>query len=445
MGQGGKNSSTGNCERAADGYYLHMDTRSTHRRSAVFAALLWLLWLVVPPVGATDWPQWRGPDRDGRAPGQPWTDSLAGFEIRWRVPLGKGYPGPLVAVDRVFVVETVDDETVGVRALDRKTGQVLWQITWPATGNVPFFARSNGDWVRSTPAWDGKALYVGDMSEVLVALDGATGAELWRVDFPARYDTPVPDFGFASSPLVVGNFLYIQAANSLVKLDKHTGRSIWRGLEIESGIASNGAFSSPILANLVGQEQLVAINRDALYGVDVEDGRALWGQPLPHFRGMHILTPLVWGDAIFTSPYRQRSYRIDVQSSSAGLSTVVAWDNKSSGYMSSPVVIGDYSYLHLGNGRVECIDLATGDSRWRSRRSFGKYWSMVWRQNRILALDSDGVLYLLAANPDRFELLDELAVADAETWGHLAVSGDEFFVRELEAIAAWRRSDTSAE
>ena len=70
---------------------------------------------------------------------------------------------------------------------------------------------------------------------------------------------------------------------------------------------------------------------------------------------------------------------------------------------------------------------------------------MVWRQNRILALDSDGVLYLLAANPDRFELLDELAVADAETWGHLAVSGDEFFVRELEAIAAWRRSDTSAE
>jgi len=422
-----------------------MDTRSRRRYGSALFSVLYLIWLAVLPVAAADWPQWRGPDRDGRAPGQSWSDSLAGFELGWRVPLGKGYPGPLVAVDRVFVVETVDDETVGVRALDRKTGKMLWQTIWSATGSVPFFARSNGDWVRSTPAWDGEALYVGDMSEVLVALDGATGAELWRVDFPARYETPVPDFGFASSPLVVGDFLYIQAANSLVKLDKYTGQSIWRGVEIESGIASNGAFSSPILANLAGREQLVAMNREALYGVGIEDGQTLWDQPLPHFRGMHILTPLVWGDAIFTSPYRQRSYRIDIQSSAAGLSAAVAWDNKSSGYMSSPVVVGDYAYLHLGNGRVECIDLASGDSRWRSRRSFGKYWSMVWRQDRILALDSDGVLYLLAANPDRFELLDELPVADSETWGHLAVSGDELFVRELEAVAVWRRSDSSAE
>ena len=63
-----------------------------------------------------------------------------------------------------------------------------------------------GDWVRSTPAWDGETLYVGDMAEVVVALDGATGSELWRVDFPRRYETPVPDFGFASSPLVVEIF-----------------------------------------------------------------------------------------------------------------------------------------------------------------------------------------------------------------------------------------------
>ena len=422
-----------------------MGTRSTRRYGSVLFSVFYLIWLAVLPVAAADWPQWRGPDRDGRAPGQSWSDSLAGFELGWRVQLGKGYPGPLVAVDRVFVVETVDDETVGVRALDRKTGKMLWQTIWSATGSVPFFARSNGDWVRSTPAWDGEARYVGDMSEGLVARDGATGAELWRVDFPARYNTPVPDFGFASSPLVIGDFLYIQAANSLVKLDKYTGQSLWRGLEIESGISSNGSFSSPILANLAGREQLVAMNREALYGVGIEDGQTLWDQPLPHFRGMHILTPLVWGDAIFTSPYRQRSYRIDIQSSAAGLSAAVAWDSKSSGYMSSPVVVGDYAYLHLGNGRVECIDLATGDSRWRSSRSFGKYWSMVWRQDRILALDSDGVLYLLAANPDRFELLDELPVADSETWGHLAVSGDELFVRELEAVAVWRRSDSSAE
>ena len=110
---------------------------------------------------------------------------------------------------------------------------------------MPFVAKANGDWVRSTPAWDSETLYVGDMAEVVVALDGATGFELWRVDFPRRYATPVADFGFASSPLVVGDFLYVQAANSLVKLDKRTGQAVWRSLVIEEGMVSNGAFSSP--------------------------------------------------------------------------------------------------------------------------------------------------------------------------------------------------------
>ncbi len=395
-------------------------------------------------ASATEWPQWRGPDRDGHAPGSPWSSTLENIEMKWRIPLGKGYPGPLIADDRVFVVETVDDETVGVRALTRTTGAQLWSTRWSGEGSVPFFARSNGDWVRSTPAWDGEVLYVGDMSEVLVALDGASGDELWRVDFPARFDTPVPNFGYASSPLVIGDFLYAQAANSLVKLDKRTGTTIWRSLEIEPGMGSNGAFSSPIVATLAGREQLVVLNRHILYGVEPEAGSVLWDMPLPHFRGMHILTPQIWGDTIFTSPYRQRSYRVDIRAEDGALSASEAWTNKATGYMSSPVVLGDHAYMHLGNGRIDCIDLATGESRWRSEQRFGKYWSMVWRDDRILALDSDGALYLVAANPQRFELLDGLQVADEETWGHLAVSGEDIFVRELEAISAWRWPTESA-
>ena len=405
---------------------------------------LCLVGLAAHAAIAADWPQWRGPERDGQAPGAAWPQSLSDLEPSWRVPLGKGYPGPVVTADKVFVVETVDRNTVGVRALARDTGALLWRTTWPGSGSVPFFARANGDWVRSTPAWDGAVLYVGDMSEVVVALDGETGAERWRIDFSDRYDTPVPDFGFASSPLVAGEFLYVQAANSLVKIDKYTGETIWRRLEIDPGIASNGAFSSPVVATLAGTEQLVALNRHALYGVAPDDGRVLWGKPLPHFRGMHILTPLIWGDTIFTSPYRERSYRIDIAAqdgADGALMASAAWTNKSSGNMSSPVVIGDHAYMHLGNSRGECIDLASGQSAWRSERRFGKYWSMVWRDGQILALDSDGVLFLLAANPERFELRDERVVAAQETWGHLAVSGDDLFVRELEAIAAWRWVD----
>ena len=140
--------------------------------------VLQLVGMTVQAAIATDWPQWRGPERDGHAPGAAWSQSLTDLESIWRVPLGKGYPGPIVIADKVFVIETADRNTVGARALARDTGALLWRTTWPGSGSMPFFARANGDWVRSTPAWDGSVLYVGDMSEVVVALDGETGVEL---------------------------------------------------------------------------------------------------------------------------------------------------------------------------------------------------------------------------------------------------------------------------
>jgi outer membrane protein assembly factor BamB len=302
---------------------------------------------------------------------------------------------------------------------------------------VPFFAASNGDWVRSTPVFDGNTLFVGDMRETLVALDGATGEERWRVDLPARFDRPVPDFGFASSPLVDGDHLYLQAADSLVKLDKRTGATSWRTLEQGSGMTSSGAFSSPILATLAGVRQLVVQTREALHGVDPHSGRVLWSQPVPNFRGMNILTPVVVGDAIFTSPYRHGSFRYDVARADDAWTVTTAWSNKASGYMSTPVVADGHLFLHLGNERLDCLDLATGESRWRSE-PVGKYWSMVRRGDKILALSERGILHLLRADPGAFRQLASRKVADQETWGHLAASGNELFVRELRAISAWR-------
>jgi len=395
-----------------------------------------LVCLVASPESAAEWNQWRGPARDGSVGGTKLPDNLGGLQLQWRVELGKGYPGPIVAKDRVFVVETVDNKTVAVRALDRKSGESLWTKSWAGTGSVPFFATANGDWVRSTPAYDGKTLYVGDMAEVLVALDGTTGKERWRVDFPARFDTAVPDFGFASSPLVVGDHVYVQAANSLVKLDKLTGDTEWRSLESSSRIQQSGAFSSPIMATIAGVPQIIALTREAMVGVSPETGEILWTKTVPSFRGMHIMTPVVIDGAIFTSPYRQRSYLFDVSSDGTEMKVDLAWENKSTGYMSSPVVIDGHLYMHLGNQRLECIDLASGESRWRSE-SFGKYWSLVHQDDKILALDEAGMLYLIRANPEAFDLLDSLEVSKQQTWGHLAVDGDQIFVRELEGISAF--------
>jgi outer membrane protein assembly factor BamB len=383
------------------------------------------------------WPQWRGPARDGSAPGVDWPDSLSGLTRLWQVPLGKGYPGPIIVGDRVFVVETVDEQTVAARALDRSSGEVVWNRTWPATGNVPFFAARNGDWVRSTPAHDGEHLYVGDMTETLVALDAATGREAWRVDLPGRFGTEVPDFGFVSSPLVDGDALYVQAANSVVKLRATDGETLWRSLAGSGEIQASGAFSSPVIATLAGKRQLVVQQRHELFGVDLDTGEELWSRSIPNFRGMMILTPTVVGDSVFTSTYKGQSYLFTIRRGGQGFHVEESWSNKASAYMSSPIVFEGHVYLHLANGRLDCIDLATGESRWRSPEPMGRYWSMARSGDRILALSDAATLYVLRANPERFELLDSRSVG-AEAWAHVGVSGDQLFVRELTGITAYR-------
>lgn len=389
------------------------------------------------PETAAIWPQWRGPLRTGESPGgKAWPDSLAGLSKLWRVELDKGYPGPIVSEDRVFVAETANLDTEIVRALDRKTGRELWRASWKGRISVPFYAKRSGDWIRSTPAWDGTTLYVGGMEEVLVALDGQTGAERWRVDFPKRFGTPKPEFGFASSPLVDGEFVYAQAANAVVKLRKSSGETVWRVLENKENIFESGAFSSPVMATLGQRRVLLVQSRTTLHGLDPETGKELWSREIPNFRGMNILTPVVHENGIFTSTYRNESYFLKP----AGGQLQEVWRNKTKGYMSTPIVIGDYLYMHLQSQRLTCLDLRTGETKWTSE-PFGQYWSLASRGDKILALDERGQLHLVRANPEKFELLDSREVSDSPAWAHVAVAGGEVFVRDLKGITAYRWDD----
>jgi outer membrane protein assembly factor BamB len=349
-----------------------------------------LLILAVTTAGEASWPQWRGPSRDSVVEGSNWPTSLNFLELSWKVDLSKGYPGPIVSEKQVFVAETRDGNTEVVRALDRQTGEELWSASWPGKGSVPFFAKKNGDWIRSTPAFDGQSLFVGGMNEMFVSLDAETGRENWRIDFPQRYNTSVPDFGFSSSPLLDGDAIYLQAANSVIKLDKRTGRSLWRALELDAGIFNSGAFSSPVIASLHGRRQLVVQTREALHGLSLESGEVLWSQEVPHFRGMNILTPTVFGNGVLTSSYKNKTVFYDL-----------------------------------------------AEATWTTQ-PMGDYWSMATQGDKIMALSSDGMLYLIQANPEAFELLDSAEVSQQSTWGHLAVSGNEIFVRALEGVSAFK-------
>ena len=117
-----------------------------------------------------------------------------------------------------------------------------------------------------------------------------------------------------------------------------------------------------------------------------------------------------------------------------------AWDNKLQGYMSSPVVVAGHAYLHLRNNRFACVDLTSGEIRWTTSEKFTDYASLVANRDRILMLDQKGSLHLVAADPGGFRRLAERKISEEETWAHLAVAGNELFVREQTAIAAfvWR-------
>lgn len=418
-------------------------TMKTAARTRSWISVLGLLATVVVPVSAepsnAPWPQWRGPHRDATVPGDDWPGSLAGLQEAWRVELGPSYSGPIVAADRVFVTETHDEREEIVRALDRSTGRELWRVTWDGAMKVPFFAARSGSWIRATPAFDGERLYVGGMREVLVALDAASGEERWRIDFPERFGTKMGDFGFVCSPLLDGEHLYVEAAQSVFKLVAATGEVVWRSETFPGGMMSSGSFSSPVLAELAGRRQLLVQTREALKGIDPETGKIWWSHDVPSFRGMNILTPSVHGDGVFTSTFRNASYFFRVEADDDGTPQArEIWQNTAKAYMSSPVVIGDHVYVHQGNGRLTSIDLESGATTWTTE-PFGDYWSMVVQGSRVLALASDGNLLLFDAAPDAFHLLDRVDLeTDSETWAHLAVAGDRLYVRALDALIVYQ-------
>ena len=203
--------------------------------------LLALLFIAVSlPIQAGElsraWPQWRGPQRDGSLVGaEAWPATLPTQKV-WRKELGPSYSGPIVVGNTLYLTETTDKKYETVMAFDIDSGKQLWKAQWEGAMSVPFFARSNGDWIRATPAHDGTRLFVAGMRDVLVCLDAKSGKVQWKFDFVKEFKTPVPSFGFVSSPLVDGNFVYVQAGGGLVKLDKTNGKVVWRSLTDGGGM-----------------------------------------------------------------------------------------------------------------------------------------------------------------------------------------------------------------
>jgi len=370
----------------------------------VFATALWLVCEIAsgqtklelpsanaiqkPSVKTADWNQWRGPDRDGKLSGLELPASLDDQQMRkvWSIPLEPSYSGPLVVGDRVYTTQTIDKKFEAVTAHDRKTGQQLWEKQWEGAMSVPFFAKANGDWIRATPAYNEGKLYVAGMRDKLVCLNADNGDIVWDLDFPKTMKSKVPAFGYVSSPLVDGDAVYTQAGQAIFKLNKLTGEVVWEAGKNGGGMDS--AFSSPMIATLAGKRH----------------------------GGQTKLFKLVGTD---------NGFELQQQ-----------WTLPAQGYMCTPVVVDGHAYTHLRNQRFACYDLKNGVEKWKTKK-FGKYASLVVVGDKILALDENGWLMLLKINPEAFELLGKRKVG-TDTWAHLALQGNQVFIRGLEELSMYQ-------
>ena len=383
-----------------------------------------------------DWTQWRGPKRDGLVSFKGWPDKLdeATLTRKWSVPLGPSYSGPIVVGDKIYTTETKDKRMEIVRALDRETGKEVWKHEWKGAMSVPFFAAKNGSWIRSTPVYDSGKLYVGGILDVLVCMDAANGKELWRVDFKSKFNSPKPTFGFVSSPIVDDGFVYIQAGSGFCKINKDTGEVVWR-TAVDNGGMMGSAFSSPIIAKLGGKRQAIVQTRTKLKGIALDSGSELWSLSVKSFRGMNILTPVVFDGGIFLSTYGGTTQLLDVVEQNGSFSLSQRWELPEQGHMSTAVVVDGHAYLTMKNRTITCIDLNDGVIKWKSSR-LSDYSSYVSNGDKILALDSSGKLVLFKPNPNEFEKLDVRKVSD-DSWAHIGIRGNQVFVRELNAMTVF--------
>ena len=403
----------------------------------IYFAIFTLYCLTLSAFASPHWDQWRGPKRDGTVEGAKWPDKLDSAKQLWRMPLGSSYSGPVTNGKLVFTTESKDKQFEVAHAVDAENGKIVWSAQWEGHQGVPFFAKRNGDWIRSTPAMDERTLFVSGMQDVLVALNIADGKEKWRVNFPKDLQAGSQAFGYVASPMVDGEYLYAHVGAGLCKLNRATGKLIWRSMD-DGGGMMGGSFSSPVIANVAGKRQVVAQGRTELSGLDVDNGTVLWSQAVKSFRGMNIYTPVVLGSRIFTSAYGGQSQAWEIGKDGEAMKPALAWEHKSEGYMSTPVIVEGKVYMHLRNQKFACMDLASGKQLWISEKKFGEYMSLIVQGDRILALDAKGVLYLIKANSEKLEILSEKKVSDEECWAHLAVEDGRLYIRELKGLSAWQ-------
>ncbi len=418
-----------------------------------FRRVLVLLVIVANVYGnssyATDWPQWRGANRDGI-----WTESglverfeSAQLALKWRVPIGSGYCGPTVAEGRAYLMDRVlkPARQERVQCFDAETGKPLWSYAYDCVyERVQYEAGPRA----SVTVNDGRAYSLGTMGH-LHCLDAKSGQVLWSHDCRKEYAAQVPIWGIAGAPLVEDDLLIVPIGGKdnacLMAFDKATGKEKWRALK--DGVS----YSAPIIIEQAKQRVLVYITDQRIVGLEPRTGQLYWEQPfVPKEMTITIATPVFEGRHLVATSFYDGMLLLRAHQDDLGVDRL--WQRRGASEqktdalhccISTPILQGDYIYGVDSYGELRCLDLKTGDRIWENLTAVPKArWSnihMVRNSDRIWMFNERGELIISRLAPDGFHEIsraklldpteDQLGQRGGVTWSHPAFANQRIYAR----------------
>ena len=394
---------------------------------------------VTLPTRADDWPQYRGPQRDGVWRETGVVERLpAAAKYRWRTPIGAGFAGPAVAGDRVYVCDRVQasgeqqaefrwDNKDPVRGLERilclnaDTGAVLWKQEYPCRYKISY---PSGP--RATPTvHQGKVYCLGAMGD-LVCLEAETGRVVWAKNYVRDYGTEINPWGMAAAPLVEGEKLIALVGGEngagVVAWNKDTGGELWHALD-----CSDPGYSAPVIIECGLRRQLLVWCPIGLCSLDPDSGKVFWRQPADLKMGHSIASPIFDPDRhlVFTTSFFNGPLMMGLDSEKP--SARLLWKGESDselpartqglhGLMATPAFQDGYLYGVCSYGQLRCLDPQTGRRLWETYAATGEgRWStafLVKHQDHFLLFNEHGELILARLSPKGYEEISRMPVLE---------------------------------
>ena len=387
-------------------------------------------------VGDNDSPAFRGRNGDGVYPDAGLARSWPPLpRIRWKQPVGGGHSGIAVAGNAAITLEQ-RGEYETIVCYDRDSGAQRWHFSYPA--RFQHSEPMGGDGPRTTPVIvDGTVISLGATGE-LVCLDGATGNKIWQTNILQDNGAKNLEWGLAASPLVLGSLLIVtpgidprnNRGQAVAAYDRLTGEKRWANGRYPA------AYASPMRVVLGGLEQVLVFDGAGLGGYHPADGSELWRYPWVSDMGMNSAQPLWLGDnRLFVSSEKANGCAlIEVRLEPTGVWEVrELWKTRALAARFSNMVSHGGMVYGLSDGRLTCVDLATGQRRWRD----GNYGNgqIILTGSLLLITAESGDVALVAADPDRWHELGRMTVFSHRTWNVPALAGRHLFLRNHREMA----------